>query len=445
MTRVIPRFAVAALAAVPVAALLAFEAMVPVLAGLDLDNHTVPFVSQLGAAVFLVVWAALIYWAAWETDSIRRAVSRTCWAFTTTAFLLPFVLIVYEVTTPPEPDTIFPRSLALMVFAFFGVVFGCVSLLLAVLVSPRGAAERSPGGLFTETSETVRRVGATRIALALTLLIAGVVVLRIGSAQGFWSEKYTAIATGISHTCGIRTDGTAHCWGDVRAIPPLDQRFVAIAPGAGYTCGLREDGSLSCWGNIKVQSQEPFSEISAGGWHICALRPDGTVECWGLDLYGYIVTSPPDGELFTKISAGPYNTCGIRPDGTGVCWGSVESPSHGEQFKAISNGWDFACGIRLKDDILCWGSGASPTGLFTVEGSFVALSSGNNHACALRPDGSVHCWGASSAHETNDFGSNPVKGDQFVSISSGSDYNCGLRQNGTVKCWGGNWLDRIGR
>lgn len=453
MIRSILRFVVAMPLAIPAAGLLTIQAMIFILAGLDLGNNTVPFVRPLGAAAFLAIWAVLIYWASWESDSIRGAVSRTCWAFSIASFLLPIAMIVYEVTAPPNPpDPIFPRSLVLAVVSFLAVVLGAVVLLPAVFVSPNGAAERSLGGLFQETRETVRRIGATRIGIAFMLLVLGVLILRVGSSAGFWSEKYTTIATNRTHTCGVRTDGTAHCWGDFRVIPPPNQRFVDIVPGAGYACGLREDGSLLCWGNMNAYfdlklpaddgigvSRGPFSEISAGGWHLCALRPDGTVECWGEGQSGE--TSPPDGELFTEISAGPYNTCGIRPDGTGICWGSVDSPPGGEQFNAISNGWDYACGIRMEGDIICWGSGADPTGLLTVGGQFVALSSGDNHACGLRPDGSVHCWGASSAHETSNFGSDPVRGERFVSISSGSGYNCGLRQNGTVKCWGGNWLD----
>ena len=461
MMKTIPRFVVAVPLVIPVTALFSGETLIFVLAGLD--DHSVPLI-QVRVAVFLASWAVLIYWAAGETDSVRRTVSRTCWAFSTATFLLPIVMIVWGVTTPPDPpDTFFPKWLVLAVFSFLGVILGTVGLFLAVAVSPPGAPERSAERLFREISETVRRIGVGRIALALILLVLGVVVLRVGSTAGFWSEKYTAITTNRTHTCGIRTDGTAHCWGDFREIPPLDERFVAIAPGVGHACGLRENGSLACWGDIRSwrgvslpadpgieTSGEPFAEITAGGGHICGLRPDGTVECWGDDRYGE--TSPPDGERLTEISAGRYHTCGIRPDGTGICWGSVDSPPGGEHFKAISSGWDYACGIRVEEDIICWwGSTRSLTGLAlttssvpglpSIGGPFVALSSGDRHACGLRPDGSVHCWGASSAHDNYDFGSGPVRGERFVSISSGDNYNCGLRRNGTAKCWGGNWLD----
>ena len=503
MINTIPRFVVVIPLAIPVAALFTHEALLFILAGLDLDNHTVPFVAQLRAAVFLASWVALVYWAAWETASIRRTISRTCWAFSAAAVLLPIASVTWAVTSPPYPDGYIITKFFIVVVAFLvGVVLGLLGLLLAIVWSPLAAPERHPVRLLRDTRETLRRIGGARIALALMLLVVG---LRVGSAEGFWSEKYTAITTNVKHTCGVRTDGTAHCWGAYRGIPPQDERFVSIAPGFKYACGLREDGSLSCWGtttnfrglNMPADlgletSSGPFTEITADRGHICGLRPDGTIECWrddeggeasppegelftddpgletsggpfteitatgnhicGLRLDGTVVcwgddqhgeASPPDGELFTEISAGPDHTCGIRPDGTGVCWGSVESPPGSVRFKAISSGWDYACGIRVNEDIVCWGSWESlPELRLSIGGPFVALDTTVDHACGLRPDGSVYCWGASTTYENHNFGSEPVRGDRFVSISTGHNYNCGLRENGTAKCWGGIPLDR---
>ena len=164
MIKIIPRFVVATLAAIPVAALFAVEVLIVILAGLD--EHSVP-VNQVRVAVFLAGWVVLGYWLA-EATPVRRIFGRTCWAFSIAAFLLPIVMIVSGVTTPPDPpDTFFPKSLVLAVISFFGVILGTVGLLLAVAVSPPGAPERSAERLFREIRETVRRIGAARIALAL--------------------------------------------------------------------------------------------------------------------------------------------------------------------------------------------------------------------------------------------------------------------------------------
>ena len=182
MIKNIPRFVVAALATIPVAAFFAVEILIVILAGLD--EHSAP-VSQVGIVVFAASWVVLIYWAMMGTASVRRTVSRTCWAFSTAALLLPIMMIVLGVTTPPDPgDVIFPKWLVLAVLSFFGVILGAVGLLLAVVMSPQGAPERSAERLFRETREAVRRIGVTRIALALMLLVIGVGVLRVGSAAG---------------------------------------------------------------------------------------------------------------------------------------------------------------------------------------------------------------------------------------------------------------------
>ena len=73
------------------------------------------------------------------------------------------------------------------------------------------------------------------------------------------------------------------------------ERFAAISSGYSYTCGLREDGSAVCWG-VEVWGEaspprETFTAISSGHSHTCGLREDGSAACWGDDEYG--ATSPP--------------------------------------------------------------------------------------------------------------------------------------------------------
>ena len=61
------------------------------------------------------------------------------------------------------------------------------------------------------------------------------------------------------------------CWGSDDsgqiAVPPW-QRFDAIAAGADHTCGLRVEGDAMCWGSdddtTQVLSYEPYEAISAG-------------------------------------------------------------------------------------------------------------------------------------------------------------------------------------
>jgi len=57
----------------------------------------------------------------------------------------------------------------------------------------------------------------------------------------------------MMHTCGIRNNGTAQCWGD----------FV--------------------FGDAVTAPSGTFTQVSAGGYHSCAIQPNGTAQCWGTD------------------------------------------------------------------------------------------------------------------------------------------------------------------
>ena len=75
----------------------------------------------------------------------------------------------------------------------------------------------------------------------------------------------------MTHTCGVRTDGSIACWGDtmrvVEATPP-DGEFASVSAGHQHTCGVRADGSVACWGNNEYGQARPpdgqFESVSAG-------------------------------------------------------------------------------------------------------------------------------------------------------------------------------------
>ena len=72
---------------------------------------------------------------------------------------------------------------------------------------------------------------------------------------------------------------------------------MALSAGLFHTCGLRLDGSAECWGdNGDGQVSPPsgsFESLSTGGYHTCGLRSDGSAECWGDDDDGQ--ATPPEG------------------------------------------------------------------------------------------------------------------------------------------------------
>ena len=255
------------------------------------------------------------------------------------------------------------------------------------------------------------------------------------------SMRFSAVSTGANHSCGLRGDGSIHCWGSNpfgQADSPAGQ-FRALSAGANHSCGLRGDGSIHCWGsNALGQANAPpgrFAALAAGWGHTCGLRIDRSVECWGVNWNGR--ADPPGGQ-FSAVAAGDASSCGLRTDGSISCWGR---PQGGEvpagRFDAIAVGSEHSCGVRGDGSIDCWGANwigqaASP------DGRFSAVAVGGSHSCGLRTNGAIACWGSNWLGQAD-----PPPG-QFMAIAAGDSYSCGLAAGGTVVCWGGDSITRTG-
>jgi alpha-tubulin suppressor-like RCC1 family protein len=128
-----------------------------------------------------------------------------------------------------------------------------------------------------------------------------------------------AVAAGVTHTCAITAASGVRCWGrndlgqvgngpngaflDVKT--PVDvlplTGIVAIATGGSHSCALRTDGTIACWGDNSngqlgvmgvAQTNVPrdvpvdrATAIAAGDFGTCALLPSGRIMCWGLSKY----------------------------------------------------------------------------------------------------------------------------------------------------------------
>ncbi len=256
-----------------------------------------------------------------------------------------------------------------------------------------------------------------------------------------WNDapKTQLSAGGYRHSCGLRADGSPHCWGSysggATAEQPPGEVFVQITAGVDHACGLRVDGTSRCWGvgnkgQMADQPGETFVQLVAGGFHTCGLRPDGSSRCWGDNGYGQIADQP--GERFVQLATGLEHTCGLRVDGTSRCWGSgpgqiADQP--GEIFVQLVAGGDHTCGLRADGSSDCWGIGQDGQTADQPGNTFVQLTAGFAHNCGLRGDGTAHCWGAVDA---------PPAHEVFVQLASGGNHSCGLRADGTALCWGEN-------
>ena len=147
---------------------------------------------------------------------------------------------------------------------------------------------------------------------------------------------------------------------------PSPATYKAVAAGGRHSCAIRSDGAATCWGhNYYGQSDAPdgtFEAIAAGSRHTCALRTDNTITCWGLDDHGQ--SDAPNG-TFKAIAAGDYHTCGLNSDDTVTCWG--QRYERGGRFKAIVARFGNGCQLRTDDTVQCWGASSNaPEGTFTA-------------------------------------------------------------------------------
>ena len=253
---------------------------------------------------------------------------------------------------------------------------------------------------------------------------------------------------GNLHTCGLKPDGQAVCWGsnsNGRLEVPEGERFIEIASGERHSCGLRADGRAICWGsNSNGQASPPEDErfvAVTGGHdigtedgngqditlaHSCGLKSDGEAVCWGTDSLDLL--DPPEGVRLVTISAGGGYTCGLKSDGQAVCWGPLkgEEPPSDESFIDITSGVFNTCGLKANGDAVCWGSDSTtPTSALLV-----AIDAGADHTCGLQSNGFASCWGWPEGSEAS------PPAERYVAITSGGAHSCGLKANGEADCWG---------
>ncbi|WP_189375882.1 putative Ig domain-containing protein, partial [Thermomonas carbonis] len=255
----------------------------------------------------------------------------------------------------------------------------------------------------------------------------------IANTEG--GSQVMAVSAGWYHTCGVKADGGATCWGwngNGVSMPPAGV-FLAISPSHSHSCGLKVDGSVACWGyNYYGQSTPPagaFVAVSAGYYHTCGLKAEGSLACWGDNYYGE--STPPAG-AFVAVSAGQHHACGLKADGSLACWGNnadgQATPPAGA-FVAVSGGGRHSCGVKADGGVSCWGRNAEGQAT-PPTGGFLGVSAGASHTCGVKSDGGTTCWGL------NDNGQSTPPAGAFLTVSAGSAHTCGLKADGGVQCWG---------
>ena len=256
-------------------------------------------------------------------------------------------------------------------------------------------------------------------------------------------SRFTQVAVGERHACGLLSSGQVRCWGENnhgQLHVPSGVLFRQVSAGSHFSCGIRLDGSVECWGeNDHEQLQEPEGEFTAidVGWdHACAVNRDGVL-CWGWDANGR--TAAPVGPLFRTVGAGAEHSCGLTLADDLICWGNNpdgRADSQTGPFHDLAVGQFHTCMLRADGSALCQGDNragqADPP-----DTAFDQISAGLDHTCGINKAGNVSCWGGLAQSDTfapiNVELSTPPG--TFTSVSAGWENTCATQQSGFAKCW----------
>ena len=157
------------------------------------------------------------------------------------------------------------------------------------------------------------------------------------------TDTWSAVATGFDATCGIKSDGTLHCFGF--GYTKIEQQGASTAwstidatPQGVFYWGLQGSSMVRVdWANAPLAwgSENDWTATAAGASHVCGIRTNGTLWCRGSNDFGQLgdgtlvasnVPNPPvqvgTATDWTAVTAGTSFTCGLRGAGTLYCWGS---------------------------------------------------------------------------------------------------------------------------
>ena len=333
----------------------------------------------------------------------------------------------------------------------------------------------------------------------------GTVMLRVSAAA--WG--------GVCAHGGVRVDTGTDDDGDAlldeaevdRTQYACNPYFVQLASGVSHTCAVVSDGSVRCWGSNssgqlgigaygdRSMPSEPVVglgdvvEVAAGYQHTCARRGDGAVYCWGYNLYGQLGDASTTDRrapvpvlalaAASGISLGDYYSCARLVGGTVRCWGQNTSGQLGDGTTSnryasvavsgltgaeqIDSGGNHSCALVAGGALRCWGlnttgqlgdgtvmsrtTPVSPSGLPAV----TEVSAGGTHTCVRLPDASVRCWGANMYGQLGDGSMTnrtmPPASAVLVGVARidlGNDFSCSAMLDGSARCWGYNAQGQLG-
>jgi alpha-tubulin suppressor-like RCC1 family protein len=331
-----------------------------------------------------------------------------------------------------------------------------------------------------------RRVGQDILAAAVASAAAcsdtTAPVRRFAVLDDVGESDWAAVSAGGDHTCALKTNGTAYCWGsnEFGQLGTSQQAVVCGTSTHAYPCSLAPQA---------VETSLKFASISAGQRHTCGITLDHRAFCWGANDANQVSTVGPGGPApietigalpWVQISAGYTHTCAVRSDGVLFCWGSNDRGQIGNgtfttsvgvtrvpvssPIASVATGQSRTCARTTTGSVLCWGAIWTDTenGLEFTRAQLTpqsvpqaphmaGLSVGAFTTCGTDLSGAAYCW---EANPRGEMGTGTVDGStiplpvlgnlQFVQITAGILQTCGIVTSGAAYCWGDDSFGQLG-
>ncbi len=294
---------------------------------------------------------------------------------------------------------------------------------------------------------------------------------------------WVQIAAGEAHTCALRGDDTAWCWGSTadgalgmgstsgffatpQAVVGLPLPVLQISVGEHHSCALLDDHSVWCWGYnhlgelgnggtvtqwspVQVTGLSAVSKIRAGANFSCALRISGTVHCWGVNA------------IEGNLGNGTYTNSDIPVQVSTLSAATDLAVTRWAQYVDGRN--LHACAVQT-GSAYCWGNNDSgqigtigqpsyptPQPISGLGGSAGQVAVGSFSSYAL-VNGTIRSWGSDGDGQLGDGAGNSsghtpravvaITGVQAV--ESGSEFACAVLDDNTAWCWGANHYGQMG-
>ena len=188
--------------------------------------------------------------------------------------------------------------------------------------------------------------------------------------------SFSSVSVGAQHTCAVKANGDAWCWGANGSgqlgqgthgadIPNPSTKiaghsFLAVTAGDLFSCGIDTSNKAWCWGDgtfgqlgngfFSSESDSPaavvtassFNAIAAGWFHVCGIEVavSHRALCWGANDDGElgngnttdankpVAATPTSG--FGSIAAGFNTTCAVTTANIPYCWGEGDNGQIGD-------------------------------------------------------------------------------------------------------------------